>query len=988
MKRILAILGLCLLAPAVFAAPNFFTPSTNDQSMYYLAAIFGNVGNIFTQWSAASGESTLLKYAFLYFNNAVIVLGCILILYTLIVSTINTSHQGEMLGQKWNSVWIPLRTAMGFALLLPTTTSTVALGTAVKGYAIIQVLVMWVIVQGVGAADYIWENMVDRIAAGDAGISANTSVSATNDLETATNMFQYLMCSLAFAQQQGIKNYWTQEDRPGFSAPIGDKTYNSKQKGKYGYLGTTPFMLYLKTDGTANMPNSYVWAFGIVNPSDWSRRSICGYVTMPTGAGFETTDKPLYDYYTRQNTLINNMIGFDPSNPNIARGIYGGNWFGIFPTSGQTPQKGTGTATGGPKGTHAFKTSITQDDGSIKKTSLPTLGYLADAYQVYLDMGAVAASPDSGSGDKSSCTAIVDSDGNPVLDDNKQPVMSCPVNTEDYIMAQLEQVAVAYQAATAQNYQQYQTAEAAAALEKDTPQGAAGDKTPPPLMTHKDILVAAAKYNGWASAGAFFLDMTKALNTSTSSLSATSYGYSYAGLACQNGVDITSGGADRRCQDARTTTDLKGDGDDKHKGGTFQQGHDGKFHSYGRGTGNSIGKTFMAMEGLSLQALANAMNEGEEGEIPTSDGRKCTALEANGKVVENCGIYNSAINSNPGFNPNLYSKPRFPRFIINPMAWYRYVNASIMYNFAQTLQPIMSMGTGGQMVNPLFTLRAAGIRLLNTSSKLYHIGFKYMWISGLASYAFSGMTGIANAMASAMTWGAAMYNAIIGMMMTMGAIMAYYFPLIPYLVFTFAFIQWLILTVEAMTAAPMLCLGILHPEGQHEVFGHSSMGIAILASVFLRPPLMIIGYFAATVMSYVVVLVVNGGFFFAANSLLGGVGGGDDASAASMFGTLIIWGMYVNTLMVVLNKSFTLIYHIPDHVMRWIGITEGHTSDVEQMLGQVKGGVEKGAETAKGAADAQMKARRATIQAYGQAADEVKDKAKQGAQMAAGMPPT
>lgn len=292
------------------------------------------------------------------------------------------------------------------------------------------------------------------------------------------------------------------------------------------------------------------------------------------------------------------------------------------------------------------------------------------------------------------------------------------------------------------------------------------------------------------------------------------------------------------------------------------------------------------------------------------------------------------------------------------------------------------------MTNPLFVLRSAGIRMLNTSSKLYHIGFKYMWISGLTSYIFSGATGIANAMTSAMTWGAAMYNVIIGMMMTMGAIMAYYFPLIPYLVFTFAFIQWLILTIEAMTAAPMLCLGILHPEGQHEVFGHSSMGIAILASVFLRPPLMIIGYFAATVMSYVVVLVVNGGFFFAANALLGGAGVGENTSAASMFGTLIIWGMYVNTLMVVLNKSFTLIYHIPDHVVRWIGITEGHSSDIEQMMGQVKGGVEKGAETAKAAGDAQAKARTNTMHAYGEVINEGKEKAKQGIQMAAGVPPT
>ncbi len=1002
MKRILSILGLCLLAPAVFAAPNFFPPAENDQSMYYLATIFGNVGNILTQWSAVN-ESTLLKYAFLYFNNAVIVLGCILILYSLVVSTINTSHQGEMLGQKWNSVWIPLRTAMGFALLLPTTTTTAAAGAGVmaKGYAVIQVFVMWVIVQGVGAADYIWGNMVDRVASGDAGISVNTAVSATNDLETATNIFQYLMCSLSFAEQQGMRHYWTQESRPTWSTTLDSAWYkqgNNKGKGPYGYLETTPYLLYQDTDQKANMPYTYIWAFGLAHPDDWSRHSICGYVTMPSGEQFKTSDEALYNYYSRQKDLINHMIGFDPDNPKVTLGIYGGNWFGIFPTNGQNPQNNT-AARGSASGSYAFTTTITQPDGTQKTTKLPNLSYLAESYQVYLDMGNVEAGPGSDSTSNASCTQLVDSDGNPVVDDKGQPVMSCPTNTGDYIRDQLEQVAVAYQAATAQNYTQYQTEEAIQEQQKaaNTEKAVAGDSVAlqppttnnPPPTTHKEILVAAAKYNGWAGAGAFFLDMTKALNTSTSSLSTTTYDYSYAALACQNGVGITNAGADRRCQDARSSADFKSDGPDDGSGGSFQQGHAGKFHNYGRGTGNSIGKTFAAMEGLALQALANAMNDGDDTTIPTSDGRQCTPLtDSSGNVIENCGVYNSAINANPAFNPNLYSKPRFPRFIINPLDWYRYVNASIMYNFSRTLQPIMSMGTGGQMANPLFVLRSAGLRMLNTSSKLYHIGFKYMWISGLTSYVFSGMTGIANAMTSAMTWGAAMYNVIIGMMMTMGAIMAYYFPLIPYLVFTFAFIQWLVLTIEAMTAAPLLCLGILHPEGQHEVFGHSSMGIAILASVFLRPPLMIIGYFAATVLSYVVVLVVNGGFFFAANSLLGGASVSDNTSAASMFGTLIIWGMYVNTLMVVLNKSFTLIYHIPDHVVRWIGITEGHSSDIEQMMGQVKQGVEKGAETAKSAGDAQAKARSNTMHAYGGAINEVKEKGKQAAQLAAGMPPS
>lgn len=53
------------------------------------------------------------------FNSAVLALGGIIIMYTLMVSTMNTAHEGQMLGQKWSSIWIPLRSTFGLALLIP-----------------------------------------------------------------------------------------------------------------------------------------------------------------------------------------------------------------------------------------------------------------------------------------------------------------------------------------------------------------------------------------------------------------------------------------------------------------------------------------------------------------------------------------------------------------------------------------------------------------------------------------------------------------------------------------------------------------------------------------------------------------------------------------------------------------------------------------------------------------------------------------------------
>ena len=71
------------------------------------------------------------------------VLGIIILLYTLVISTVNTAQEGELMGRKWSSIWIPMRSVMGTGLLVPTA----------SGYSLIQILVLWIIVQGVGAAN-------------------------------------------------------------------------------------------------------------------------------------------------------------------------------------------------------------------------------------------------------------------------------------------------------------------------------------------------------------------------------------------------------------------------------------------------------------------------------------------------------------------------------------------------------------------------------------------------------------------------------------------------------------------------------------------------------------------------------------------------------------------------------------------------------------------------------------------------------------------
>ena len=128
-----------------------FTPPKSDLSIKLLEQIFGTVDGVLF-----GTGSQILGAMFSIFNTAVLALGGIVLMYILLVSTLNTAQSGEMLGKKWDSMWIPLRSTLSIALLLP----------KASGYCTIQVFIMWIIVQGAGAGDRVWEAALGYLARG------------------------------------------------------------------------------------------------------------------------------------------------------------------------------------------------------------------------------------------------------------------------------------------------------------------------------------------------------------------------------------------------------------------------------------------------------------------------------------------------------------------------------------------------------------------------------------------------------------------------------------------------------------------------------------------------------------------------------------------------------------------------------------------------------------------------------------------------------
>lgn len=145
-----------------------------------------------------------------------------------------------------------------------------------------------------------------------------------------------------------------------------------------------------------------------------------------------------------------------------------------------------------------------------------------------------------------------------------------------------------------------------------------------------------------------------------------------------------------------------------------------------------------------------------------------------------------------------------------------------------------------------------------------------------------------------------------------GALLAYILPALPFVVWTLGVIAWLILILEALVAVPIW--GILHasPEGEGFLPGTVRNGYLLLLDLFVRPSLMVIGFFAGFVVLEALALLIDQGF----SVMVAGVTAG---SLTGIVGFVSLLGVLAGLLTTVAWKAFHLVVWFPDHVLRWIG---------------------------------------------------------------------
>lgn len=166
-------------------AINLFQLSANDQSIYYLGQIFGSVGGVLPAGTLGQSQIPIMSQLFLTLNTIGLAIGAIVVVYTTVVGIMMTAHEGEFLGKKWSGLWVPIRMVLGTACLFP----------AASGYSIMQIIVMWFVVQGVGAADMVWSAVVkgsQGVPVEATSLKSNASTLSTQML--VSDIFKGLVC--------------------------------------------------------------------------------------------------------------------------------------------------------------------------------------------------------------------------------------------------------------------------------------------------------------------------------------------------------------------------------------------------------------------------------------------------------------------------------------------------------------------------------------------------------------------------------------------------------------------------------------------------------------------------------------------------------------------------------------------------------------------------------------------------------------------------
>jgi conjugal transfer/type IV secretion protein DotA/TraY len=188
-------------------------------------------------------------------------------------------------------------------------------------------------------------------------------------------------------------------------------------------------------------------------------------------------------------------------------------------------------------------------------------------------------------------------------------------------------------------------------------------------------------------------------------------------------------------------------------------------------------------------------------------------------------------------------------------------------------------------------------------------------VAGLAARTANALTSIGDVLGGVLDAVSPFVVMAIIALFILGGTLSTYLPMVPFVIWFGAAVNWLVVVGEAIIGAPLWALAHLggDGDGMGQKSGH---GYIFLLNVTVRPILMVIGFFLGGAG------VVAGGTLL--NQMFGiALANAQFDSITGLVSIVFYLTIYCSMCLNLVHSCFNLIYIVPDQVINWVG---GHAS--------------------------------------------------------------
>jgi hypothetical protein len=177
--KLAALFVLAALPSGLMAADaSMFAPATSGRAFDMICGPQGIMAGM-----PGCGEPGLFSAMFTIFNAGIMAVAALWFAWTAMAAVAQTAHDGEFLGKRFSSLWMPIRVVLGATAIVP----------IVNGFNLAQVVMMWGALTGVTIADNTWSAVVGGLGKGVFAVGEQHPQS-TAKAESMNNMLRLLTC--------------------------------------------------------------------------------------------------------------------------------------------------------------------------------------------------------------------------------------------------------------------------------------------------------------------------------------------------------------------------------------------------------------------------------------------------------------------------------------------------------------------------------------------------------------------------------------------------------------------------------------------------------------------------------------------------------------------------------------------------------------------------------------------------------------------------